>query len=213
MVCFFRMHHHALLLVGDYEACLAEIPEADRTGADAERIVTDTLGIDEARALSVRAASRPVEHTKRTFIIACAQITTEAQNALLKTFEDPPKTAQFYLIVPRLSVLLPTLRSRLQLAFASEDAAMSDTVKKFLRASYADRLEQIAALHKAKDAAGMRALIEDVERTVAAAPSPKKAAYLEDVALVSQYAEIRGASHKMLLEHLALSVPSPFASR
>ncbi len=207
------MQHHALLLVGDYAACLREIPEEFRVGPDSERIITDSLGIDEARALSARAASRPVEREKRTFIIAATQITTEAQNALLKTFEDPPKTAQFYLIVPRLSALLPTLRSRLHLVFTSDDARTSDALKKFFDASYAERLEHIAALQKAKDTVRMRGLIEDIERSIASDASLKNAGYLEDIMLVSQYAEIRGASHKMLLEHLALSIPSPFASR
>ena len=85
-------------------------------------------------------------------------------------------------------------------------------VKAFLSVPYRERLDQIAALHKAKDVVGMRRLIEEVERVVAAG-SPQQLTSLKDVALVSQYAEIRGASHKMLLEHLALSIPSPFASR
>lgn len=206
--------HHALLLVGKHEDCLVRIPLLHRSGVDAEIIVREQLDIDEARALTERASRRPILGEKRYFIISCTQLSHETQNALLKLFEEPPLTAQFYIIVPRLSVLLPTLRSRLHLLYeadAQTDASDKQSVS-FLQASFSERLLQIAKLAKEKDTAGMRLLASGIERACAERLKKKDMvtdpSYIEDVLLISSYSEIRGASHKMLLEHLALSIPS-----
>lgn len=206
--------HHALLYVGTREACLAQIPLPDQSGVDAEVIVTEQLEIDEARALAERAAHRPIAGEKRHFIISCRQMTLEAQNALLKLFEDPPATAQFYIIVPRLSVLLPTLRSRLHLFYESDAVHNAPDAQSmaFLHASFSERLLAVAKLAKekerTKDTQAMRALIRGVESAAALhANKETSASFLRDVLLVSSYSETRGASHKMLLEHLALSIP------
>lgn len=204
-------NHHAMLLIGTHEECLLQIPLSERTGVDAEVIQKEQLEIDEARALAERASSRPISGEKRTFVISCQQLSTETQNALLKLFEDPPATAQFYIIVPRLSVLLPTLRSRLHLFYetdVSKDAPDGQSAI-FLNSSFSDRLAQIAKLAKDKDTAAMRALIQGIERSLAAHIRERAStAYLPDALLASTYSETRGASHKMLLEHLALSVRS-----
>ena len=203
------MQHHALLCVGTHEECLAQIPLSERTGIDAEVIHSEQLEIAEARALCERAGTRPIAGLKRRFIISCEQLSHETQNALLKLFEDPPATAQFYIIVPRLSVLLPTLRSRLHLFYEAEATGNTDeeTIA-FLSASYRDRLLQIATLAKDKDQKAMRDLVRGIEKTTAKRLyEDSDSAYASDVLLASRYSETRGASHKMLLEHLALSVP------
>lgn len=206
--------HHALLSIGTHAECLAQIPLSDRSGVDAEVIVTEQLEIDEARALAERAANRPIANEKRSFIISCRQFTLEAQNALLKLFEDPPATAQFYIIVPRAEILLPTLRSRLHLFYESDASHNVQDAQSmaFLHASFNDRMLMIAKLAKAKDTVAMRGLIAGIERAAgfaAAKDAQRKetASFLVDALMASSYAETRGASHKMLLEHLALSIP------
>lgn len=211
--------HHALLCVGSHDACLAQIPLSERTGIDAEVIVRESLDIAEARLLAEKASSRPIEGDMRRFIISVAHIPHEAQNALLKLFEDPPATAQFYIIVPREELLLPTLRSRLHLFYtssASKDALAEET-RSYLAASFNDRLLMVAKLakekEKTKDTAAMRGLIAGIERAASFAIAKDAAKgesppYLRDALLASTYAETRSASHKMLLEHLALSIPA-----
>lgn len=193
--------HHALLFIGSRDVCRAAvgIPAAD---PDVDVYELPQLAVSDARALAEKAARRPIAGQKRHFIVACERLTHEAQNALLKLFEDPPQTAQFYLIVPRESVLLPTLRSRLHLHFVEANGAAHTAADAFVKASYAERLSEIARLQKAKDTAAMRSIIEGVERIAAA----RTGMPLADVLCVSRYSDMRGASHKMLLEHLALSV-------
>ena len=210
--------HHALLCVGTQDACLAQIPLSERSGVDAEVIAREQVEIDDARALRERASHRPIAGNKRYFVVSCKRFTHEAQNALLKLFEDPPATAQFYLIVPRLSVLLPTLRSRLHLFYEADVSkeTFDEATTMFLEASLKERLEHIATLakekEKTKDTGAMRELIAGIERAagfavVKDARRKEVASYLADVLLAATYSETRGASHKMLLEHLALSIP------
>lgn len=200
--------HHAILLIGSHDACLAQIPEAHRSGPDSFVHVAERLTIEAARALRLQAQSRPVESDKRRFVISCTEFNREAQNALLKLFEDPPSTAQFYVITPRLSALLPTVRSRLALEYVADDVSAEDpAVSAFMRARYAARLALVAKLAGAKDATGMRALIAGIERAAVRDESPAMRAALTDVALASTYSSIIGGSPKMLLEHLALSLP------
>lgn len=209
--------HHALLFVGTHDECLEQIPLSARSGVDAEVIVTEQLDIAEARALGERAGSRPIAARKRSFIISVSHIPHEAQNALLKLFEDPPATAQFYIIVPRVSVLLPTLRSRLHLFYEADTSAsaLDEQTLSFLQSSFNERILAIAHLakekEKTKDTWAMRGLIAGIERAAgfgvgSAGREKGTASFLRDALLASTYAETRGASHKMLLEHLALSI-------
>jgi DNA polymerase-3 subunit delta' len=62
-----------------------------------------------------RSAYRPFEGRRRLVIVDEADaLIPEAQNALLKTLEEPPPASVFVLITNRPDVLLPTVRSRCQ---------------------------------------------------------------------------------------------------
>lgn len=203
--------HHASVLIGTYDACVDGIPSERRTGVDVSSYILEQFTIDDARRLKLHAASKPVEAAVRTFILSCDRFTNEAQNALLKLLEDPPSTARFYIIIPRLSILIPTLRSRVQVLSTAPtvDTSNSDQVAQFLAADAASRLAQIGVLHKKKDTAALRALIEGVEEAVVLSTT-KNSEQLRAVMTASRFRDIRGASHKMLLEHVALSLPAPF---
>jgi len=203
------MHtHHAILLIGPHDACLSRIPEEYRSGPDSFVHVAERLTIEAARVLRLQAQSRPVQSDKRRFVISCTEFNREAQNALLKLFEDPPSTSQFYIITPRLSALLPTVRSRLALEYVADaDTTEDPIVEAFIGARYAARLAQVGKLASAKDTAGMRTLIAGIERAAVRTETPAMRSALADVALASTYSSLIGGSPKMLLEHLALSLP------
>jgi DNA polymerase-3 subunit delta' len=64
------------------------------------------------RVLEV-AGSRPFEARRRVFVIDGADdMTTEAQDALLKTLEEPPASSMLILVTAYPDVLLPTIQSR-----------------------------------------------------------------------------------------------------
>ena len=76
---------------------------------------TGSIKVDQVREAIERAAYRPFEGRRRVVIIDSAdEILVEAQNALLKTLEEPPPASVFVLVTSRPDVLLPTVRSRCQ---------------------------------------------------------------------------------------------------
>ena len=100
----------------------------------------ETFGIDESRALKERHLSKSFkEGSKRIFIIETSGMTHEAQNSLLKIFEEPNVNSHFFLIMPSVEVLLPTLRSRLNIIKQTERQSPVD-VEGFLKMSKKDKI-------------------------------------------------------------------------
>ena len=74
-----------------------------------------SIVIDQIRHAVSQSAYRPFEGRRRVVIIRDAdRLLPPAQNALLKTLEEPPETSQFILVTSRPDTLLPTVRSRTQ---------------------------------------------------------------------------------------------------
>lgn len=72
-----------------------------------------SIGVALIREIRQAAFIKPQELDCRVFIIRHAHLmTTEAQNALLKILEEPPKGVYFLLLCENASLLLPTVRSR-----------------------------------------------------------------------------------------------------
>ena len=76
---------------------------------------TGSIKIDQIRDAIERSAYRPFEGRRRVVIIDEADaVVSEAQNALLKTLEEPPPASIFVLVTSRPDTLLITVRSRCQ---------------------------------------------------------------------------------------------------
>jgi len=72
-----------------------------------------SIKIDQVRDAIDRTEYRPFEGKRRVVIIDEADaLVTAAQNALLKTLEEPTPSSVFILVTSRPDVLLPTVRSR-----------------------------------------------------------------------------------------------------
>ena len=102
---------------------------------------TETFGINEARELKLLSARKAVT-PKKIFFIASTRLTLEAQNALLKTFEDPFPDTYFFLATREEGLIVPTLRSRMQTVRAryGGNASVSVEAEKFLSLPIKDRL-------------------------------------------------------------------------
>ena len=76
---------------------------------------TGAIKIDQVRDAIERSAYRPFEGRRRVVILDDADaMNPDAQNALLKTLEEPPAASTFVLVTSRPDMLLPTVRSRCQ---------------------------------------------------------------------------------------------------
>ena len=117
------------------------------------------LGVDVARSFSEFLYRQPVTSSRRTLIVhAAGELTEQAQNALLKISEEPPKHALIILTVQDFNVLLAPLLSRFQkVAFTDGGSAevltpaqteAKDLVEKFLMSNERDKSELIKNLAK-----------------------------------------------------------------
>jgi len=121
--------------------------------ADFSLISLDSFSVENARnlkSLSVEksfSSSLSAQANKRIFIISTNNFLLEAQNTLLKMFEEPIEDVIFFLIVPDKNALLKTLASRFYVISLEralgEEAEMAD---KFLNMSLQKRVDFIKDL-------------------------------------------------------------------
>jgi DNA polymerase-3 subunit delta' len=74
-----------------------------------------SFGVDEVRKIIEEVAKRPYEEDKKVIIIhQGSKLTVQAQNALLKTIEEPPLGVYIILLSESTDLLLDTIKSRCQ---------------------------------------------------------------------------------------------------
>lgn len=116
----------------------------------------EKLGIAEARKIKAHFALKPYSAKGRAVVIEDAGVLTpEAQNALLKTLEEPPKEAVLILGTSSDAYLLPTVLSRCQVinipnpagsTHATRGVDISKEVEKLLKSSIEERFKYIEKL-------------------------------------------------------------------
>ncbi len=177
------------------------------------------FGIDDARELRERATLRALGE-RRVFVIVAADINREAQNALLKTIEEPMANALFFFLLPSPETLLPTFRSRAQTLLLKKSTAHEEVVdaEQFLSAPPQKRLDLLKPLLEKgeddkRDLGAMLAFLSSLERALGIdSPSVAKAMEgkregIESVYRARKYITDKGALVKPLLEQVALLVP------
>lgn len=79
------------------------------------RLKGNSIGVDEVRDIVMEANFKPFSgHRKVIIIYDGDRMTVQAQNALLKTIEEPPYGVYFIILSKSRDSLLPTIRSRCQ---------------------------------------------------------------------------------------------------
>src|SRR5262249_14637588 len=123
-----------------------------------------SIKIDQVRDAIDRAAYRPFEGRRRLVLIDTADaLVGEAQNALLKTLEEPPPSSVFVLVTSRPDLLLPTVRSRgHRLRFGA--LAESDVAAVLVKDGFSDADAHAAAAMS--DGSVGRALEENTEEAI-----------------------------------------------
>lgn len=200
--------HHAILLIGDSLSESGFDTSDPQATSEFEFFRFDTLKVADVRVLIKAAFIKPFVLSTKTMVIETATIAPEAQHALLKILEEPPLSTKFILVLPSIESLLPTLLSRLARPVQSVTMQYhtNDVFTRFSEESYAARLEIIAKMAKDKDVLGMSELREGVLWFL---EQKRNSAVSEVLHSCVSKMNIRGASKKMLLEEIALTLPLP----
>ena len=90
--------HHAYLIEGTKETIIPEILEFFKDD-EIVQITLDSFKIEDARNLKSYASEKSFPDVKKIFVISTNSFLLEAQQALLKMFEDPIENSHFFVIV------------------------------------------------------------------------------------------------------------------
>lgn len=179
----------------------------------------DAFGIDDSRRVKeVHATKSFRTDSRKVYVIKANSITREAQNALLKIFEEPSPGNHFFIITPSTETLLPTLRSRLQV-IEFHTTSLDENVKKaeaFIHASPGERLEIVKKLveeiaNEEKTKSDAVAFVSHIERVIhdkkeITKLSPYDVHVFSEIIKCRGYLTDRSSSVKMILEHLSLTI-------
>ncbi len=205
--------YHAYVISGTdielvWQALLNNLSFEKKANPDAYSREFETFGIDEARDLSGWAIMRPIAGERKVAVIRALSFTTEAQNALLKLFEEPPLDTYFFIILPNNAGILPTLLSRVRVASLKEENEADEKLESFLYASVSLRLAMLSPLIKSKDKKRSRDFLRSLEQKVNGLPNQfnHKFNMAKKILEAEKYVGVRGASLKIILEHLAISL-------
>lgn len=166
-----NLNHHAYILTGPSQVIwfwfkkYLENSHADLIGQNPDIYFKsfDTFGITDSRYLRQRGQQKSFTGQRKFFVLQIEFMTREAQNALLKIFEEPPANNVFFLIARTETIFLPTLRSRCQIISCSNNLTKikdhnSVSAQEFLDQGVAGRLEFINQLAVKKESFKKEAL-------------------------------------------------------
>jgi len=230
------MRHHAFAIEAEAEEGIGiasawaerELGMKIENNPDVVVLRYGLFSVADARRVSELAAGAAFAGEHKVVIIAASRAYHEAQNALLKVFEEPPAGTYLFLILPSLGGLLPTLRSRVQVLTTMKDIGslssdgghrkshIPEAAVEFMKANKEKRSALIKKLTSGKDDEGRR---ENRDLAIAIVNGIESAAYeslklggptaplLSDIAVLRTHLYDRSAPVKMILEHLSLIIP------
>lgn len=172
-------------------------------------ITLKNFGISDVRTLTEKAFIRPQIGSIQLIVVCINSITIEAQQALLKLLEEPPVSTAFVFCVSNTMYLLPTLLSRFQLTVVTVDVTndtISPSFSDFILLSVPERFNEITLRLAAKDTKWVEEIKDGLLGQLVKHGSiipPESVALLFWIA---EHLQTRGASNKLLLEELALTI-------
>ena len=217
--------HHAHFLIGKrldkdfFVELVAKNTDFSAIGnPDFSIIEVDTFGIDDARGLSEWVIRKPFAGEKKIKIIITNSITSESQNALLKVLEEPNVGSYIFFVIPSVGSIYKTLLSRvvviesLQKGKVLEKGEAASVAKEFLSKGVAERIALIQKLQKKDDKEIMKDLVREIEKILYKKTKNNNtlvadANSLKLLETSVRFVSTRGASSKMILEHLSCILP------
>lgn len=227
---FLESNNHAYILVGDrsesvratLDSVANECGLAENTNPDLFVSEKNTITIDDVHTIRSWQKSKPERHTRKFALVSGFSFTREAQNALLKTLEEPSGDTVIILCVETESILLPTIRSRAQIVVRQKTAPkIPDYIYEILSLPAGERLNHktvtnLFAKKNTEDKIDREALIaflyhleyryaESIALTQKIDTASERG--FEALFQAKKYARDTSSSLKMLIEHVLLMVP------
>ncbi|MBY0310102.1 hypothetical protein K2Q16_03085 [Patescibacteria group bacterium] len=203
------MHnHHAFLYQERSPEAKHVLIEALRAHGVVTLFLRSAWGIDDSRALALEVQHTDPVGRERLFVLDATSLTVEAQNALLKVLEEPPRGVSFHCFFAAGAALLPTVLSRLSVVGGSSNVSndVGEVFAAWQRLPIAGQLGEIEKRTKDKD----QVWIEAIKQGALAFIAPHMVTIPQSSAQRLYFAlttiGTRGASNKMLLEEVALTM-------
>ncbi len=209
--------HHAYFLVGDKIKISSNLTVflRDEVGvktsgsADFWHGKFHNMTVDQAKDVFSLSQNKDFDGGRKIFIIETDFITEEAQNSMLKFFEEPTEGTHFFIISPQ-DNLLPTLKSRVVTIYINNIDQL-DTEDSILDKNLSDRLNVVKKITEAiKDEESTKQeainLLNSIEQQlyVKGLSSNYEKLALCQTTRASLYD--RGAPVKMILENLMINI-------
>lgn len=185
------------------------------------------FGIGDSHDLTNWAGKKSFSENGKIFVAEIFAFNTESANALLKTLEEPGEKTYFFVIVSSSDNVIPTLRSRfvvIDLPLGGETSKHLEVSppSEFLGAMVNKRMEIIKTLiakkedndgfsensvNKQKTTNLLNSLEIVLEKELRNKNAKVALTALEELSKAREFVFDKGASVKMILEHLALALP------
>lgn len=219
--------HHAYLVEGEVSNSLPIVLDfitslgvVTSGNPDFIHIALDTVKIEDARNLRLMSLNKNKDENKKILVLSTNNFLLEAQNTLLKVFEEPSPDTHFFVLMPDTSVLIPTLRSRMYHISASDENKSMDLIaSKFLSMAPRSRIDWLKeflieedenALQSARSKAleFLNSLEALLYKKFISAQDKNSFKFFKHIFKVRENLRISGSSPKTLLESVALVIPN-----
>ncbi len=203
-------HSYVIYSVSDLDKLATDFISAQNF-SDVTNIELESFGIDDSRNLIKSAYRQPAgQNEKKLIVVRVGSFTLEAQQSLLKVLEEPPLSTTFLFLLPSENSVIPTLKSRF-LEYAREFENVTDVVNEnfaeFCALGYKDRLALIVKRLDKDDTLWLKDIKYGLAEMLSNSIQVLKPSQRKSLAIAIETLNTRGASNKMLLEEIALTIP------
>jgi len=223
--------HHAFVIEGDTPQTRPVLFDflKKEFGMDAghnDLILLDRgdFGIENVQEIVDVNSRKPTIGMYKVIVVGLHSISHQAQNAILKTLEEPRPGTFIFILTNTSAIFLPTILSRVQVVRSSVGANTNNAVantdldaKKFIKSSPVERLAQIKEILDLKSDeeigdAEIFAFVQEVEKlALELAQSSKdfgaRTLVAQIFTKVEDYMRDTSSSKKLLLEYVTLRLP------
>lgn len=223
--------HHAYLIEGEREKIIPEILEFVRSlgvdtnaNSDFSHISLDSFKIEDARNLKSLAGEKSYSSSRRVFLVSVNSFLLEAQNSLLKMFEEPIENTHFFVVMSDTNSLLATFISRFYLIKKENSEMDTGDAERFISMPLQKRIDFIKDMlvePEEEDEEGNEVAVIDSTRSKilkflnmlevalhSRLSENSSTACLEHIFKVREFLRMPGSSPKTLMESVALIVPN-----